>query len=128
LSITAKNCQLDNSAPDHFGINDCISEAVGFHFLSMKSDKLKEFVKLQTSLHTERSIISRRLDEINEALGSIQPPSLSAANVSYTDNTAAGRKTRRGPRRQLSAEAKARIAAAARKRWAKAKASGRNRL
>jgi hypothetical protein len=92
----------------------------------MKSDNLKQFVKLQSSLYAERDSIRQRLNEINRALGSIQPPSLSPAGGASTSIRTTGR--RRTGRRQMSPEAKARIAAAARRRWAKAKAAGRNHL
>ena len=90
----------------------------------MKSDTLREFLRLRNSLHAERDSIRQRLNEINNALGSIQSPSLSlidGATSSRKEGASSGR-------RQMSAAAKARIAAAAGKRWAKAKAAGRNRL
>lgn len=89
----------------------------------MKSDSLREFLKLRNSLHAERDSIQQRLNQINVALGSIQAPSLS-----LIDGATSSRKERQTGRRRMSAAAKARIAAAARKRWAKAKAAGRNRL
>jgi hypothetical protein len=79
----------------------------------MKSDVLKQFVMLRSSLQKERSEIQARLQEIEAALG---------------DEMKAGARQGRVPapvklRRRMSAAGRARIIAAAKARWARWKAA-----
>ena len=98
----------------------------------MKPDSLKEYIKLRNDLTTERGRIQERLAQINEALGDIQPPALSVVDGATSTRrelagSARGGKRRKG-RKQMSPEARARLAESARKRWAKAKAAGQTSL
>lgn len=69
----------------------------------MKSDSLKQYVNLRQSLTAEKTRLEARLKAINEALGI----------ASGAGSTGAG------GARNMSAEARARIAAAQKRRWAK---------
>jgi hypothetical protein len=89
----------------------------------MKIDNLKEFARLRKNLIEERESIESRLNQINGALGELQ----GAAAVSGTPAPASASKGgRRGGRRQLSAEARARIAEAQKARWASARKKSGN--
>lgn len=93
-------------------------------FQKMKNDSLRNFVKLRHQLATERETLGARLREINEALGELPLPSLSA--ISGTPGGMATERvvSRRVGRRTMSAAARARIAAAQRARWAASRQSG----
>ena len=104
----------------------------------MRNDNLKLYVRLRRELTAEKEAIESKLKQINEALGEVPLPSLSAVQggTGHTDREApvlrgvAGHQGngRRGGRRRMSAAGKARLAEAARKRWAAAKRAGRSRL
>ena len=98
----------------------------------MKTDSVKEYIKLRNELTTERGRIQERLNQINEALGDLTPPALSAVDGATTTpaelaGSSRGGKRRKG-RKKLSPEARARLAESARNRWVKAKASGKSSL
>lgn len=95
----------------------------------MKTDSLREYVSIRNSLLKERQQIQERIRALDEALGALPVPSMSAVDGATTSEkeTAPARRPRKGKRR-MSPEARQRIAAAARARWANAKKSGRNRL
>jgi hypothetical protein len=121
----------------------------------MKSDHLKQFVMLRSSLQKERSEIQARLQEIEAALGNDmntearkgQAPAklrrrmsaagrariIAAAKARWARWKAAkaakpGAKKRAVRKKVFSAAARARLSAAAKARWAKAKASGKKTL
>ena len=95
----------------------------------MKTDSLREYVSIRNSLLKERQQIQERIRALDEALGALPAPSMSAVDGATTSEkeTSTARRPRKGKRR-MSPEARERIAAAARARWANAKKSGRNRL
>lgn len=77
----------------------------------MNSDKIKEFASLRRALEQEKADIEGQLDAINEALGT---------NGGVAEAPVVGRVAPpKIARRQMSAAAKKRIAAAQRVRWAK---------
>ena len=99
----------------------------------MKTDSLREYVSIRNSLLKEQQEIQQRLRSLDEALGALPAPSQSAidgATSSAKEMRGGGRGTgrRRKAKRSMSPEARARIAEAARKRWAAAKRAGRSRL
>jgi len=99
----------------------------------MKPDSLSEFARLRSALHQERLDLRHRLEQIDAALSRAQPPSLSSlegAAPAPAVNAPAQRAAKKGPKRsgKMSAATRARIAEAARKRWASARAAGRNKL
>jgi hypothetical protein len=73
----------------------------------MKSDSLKKYIAMRQSLTAEKARLEARLKAINEALG---------------ESSSAPAKGRRGGPRFMSAEARARISAAQKARWAKLRA------
>lgn len=81
----------------------------------MKTDSLQQFVKLHRQLSEERSTLQARLRQIEEALGTLSPVSLAAAQGASPAPKAA---PAAGGKRKMSAEGRARIAAAQRARWA----------
>lgn len=96
------------------------------------TDSLKEYVSIRNSLLKERQQVQERLAALNEALGALPTPSMSAIDGAIS-SPAETRRGRRGGgkktrRRQMSPEGRARIAAAARERWAKSRSEGRARL
>ena len=95
----------------------------------MKTDSLREYVSIRNSLLNERQQIQTRLRSLNEALGSLPAPSQSAIDGATTSLKELGGRPRAGKsKRRMNPEARARIAEAARKRWAAARKAGRNRL
>ena len=79
-------------------------------------DDIKKFINLQKALVQERATIQARLQQINQALSGSSGPAASA--VAKKRGRPKG--VKRG-KRTMSAEARARIAEAQKKRWAKAK-------
>lgn len=97
----------------------------------MPLDAIKQFVSLRDSLLKERSEIRNRLDDINKALGGESPIAFekpAGSEVAFPFGEQQEVSARRRRRRRMSPEARARIAEAARKRWAKAKAAGKKTL
>jgi hypothetical protein len=123
----------------------------------MKSDVLKQFVRLRSSLQKERSVIQARLQEIEAALGDemkaetqkgqVQAPVklrrkmsaagrariIAGAKARWARWKAAkagkpGAKKKAARRKVFSAAARARLSALAKARWAKARASGKKTL
>lgn len=90
----------------------------------MRNDSLRNFIKLRHQLATERETLGARLREINEALGELPLPSLSAISGTPEEMTTEQGVSRRGGKRTMSAAARARIAAAQRARWAASRQSG----
>jgi hypothetical protein len=84
----------------------------------MKTDSLQQFVKLRNELSQEKSSLETRLSQINEALGDLLGTPAAAtpsAAVSFVPRpTESGKKGKR----TMSPEARARIAAAQKARWA----------
>ena len=77
---------------------------------------IKKFVALQQALVEEQATLQARLKQINNALS--ETPVLAATTAAKKSRPGkAGRKAKR----TMSPEARARIAAAQRRRWAKAK-------
>jgi hypothetical protein len=89
----------------------------GYIQKQISTDSLQQFVKLRRELTEERGRIQERLSQINEALGE-----LSGGQAAAGEPTGVGlitRKLGRPPgKRTMSPEARARIAAAQRARWA----------
>jgi hypothetical protein len=83
-------------------------------------NSLQQFVRLHRELTAERGTLEARLRMINEALGEMPLPSLSAVGGASGQSISPAGTTQRG-RRTMSAAARARIAAAQRARWAKQK-------
>lgn len=79
----------------------------------MKQDALKQYLSARTALLTEKSHLETRLREIDEALGEAEIPK-------HGPMHAVASPLRR--RRKMSAAGRARIAGAARARWAKIRA------
>jgi hypothetical protein len=79
----------------------------------MRIDSLQQFVKLRRQLTEEKSSIEAQLREINKALGEAPLPSLSAI-----EGAGQSAPTAKSGKRTMSPEARARIAAAQRARWA----------
>lgn len=94
-----------------------ILPAMQIPFGEMKSADLGEFVKLRRQLSEEKTMIEHRLRLINEALGEMPLPSLSPLQGVIAPSNQEQRRRGRGTR---SPEARARMAAAQRKRWAAA--------
>lgn len=86
--------------------------------LKMKTDNLTKFVTLRRRLTEERLSLQSRIKQLDEALGAITPVSMSAVDVAIAN---AGAASPRKGKRTMSSEARARIAAAQRARWAKQK-------
>ena len=86
----------------------------------MRTNKISEFIKLRRQLSEERGTIESRLRELDEALSGMPLPSLAVVGGATGETASAPRGGRRG-RRRMPAEARARIAAAQRARWAKQK-------
>src|SRR5688572_12418835 len=84
----------------------------------MRTDSLQEFVKLRRQLAEEKATIEKRLSQINEALGELPAASSGRAPTSALSSVAPARASGGGGKRQMSPEARARIAEAQRKRWA----------
>jgi hypothetical protein len=86
----------------------------------MRTDNLQQFVKLRRQLTEEKASIERRLQQINEALGGLDSiaPAAATTKGSGSDRGGAKAKAGKGGKRQMSAEARARIAEAQRRRWA----------
>ena len=85
----------------------------------MPKDSLQQFAAIRDSLTRERETLQSRLTAITAALaGEVPAPLSKSGPVSPSGKSG----------RTMSAAAKARIAAAARRRWKKAKAAGKNRL
>jgi hypothetical protein len=78
----------------------------------MKHDSLKQYVSLRQSLTAEKARLEARLRDINAALG--------GTSGGAAGKTGAGK---RGGKRHMSAEARALISAAQKKRWAKVRAA-----
>lgn len=66
-------------------------------------------------------------DRINQAISALQGGARRPGRPRGTATASSGN-GRRGGRRRLSADARRKIAEAAKRRWAKAKAAGKNRL
>src|SRR5258708_5052939 len=64
----------------------------------MRIDSLQQFIKLRRELTREREEVARRLAQINEALGEMSPPSLSAAPGPSEQSTPASKPVRSGGR------------------------------
>ena len=95
----------------------------------MKTDSLREYVSIRNSLLQEKQQIQERLRALDEALGALPTPSMSVIDgATSTNKELRPRGKQRKKKRQMSAEARERIAAAARARWATAKKAGRKRL
>ena len=95
----------------------------------MKTDSLREYVSIRNSLLNEKQQIQARLRALDEALGSLPTPSMSIIDgATTTKKELRPRGSQLKPNRQMSPEARERIAAAARARWAAAKKAGRKRL
>jgi len=82
----------------------------------MATDPLKDYLKLRKSLAAEADKLRKRLAEIEAVLG--EPAK--AAPAKAAARTAAPKKNAK-KKRTLSPEARAKIAAAQKRRWAKAK-------
>jgi hypothetical protein len=83
----------------------------------MRTSTVQQFIRLRRELTAERETIQTRLREINEALGEMPAGSTAPSQPSTGAEITRGR----GGRRTMSAEGRARIAAAQRARWAKQK-------
>ena len=79
----------------------------------MRNDSLQEFIKLHRQLTEEKASLEKRLQQINEALGE-----MSSAPSAPSSPSAARAGKKGSGKRQMSAEARARIAEAQRRRWA----------
>jgi len=77
----------------------------------MRTDYIQQFVKLRRELLGEKGSLEQRLSQINDALGEV-------ATVPARILTAPAEKPQTSGKRQMSPQARARIAAAQRKRWA----------
>jgi hypothetical protein len=84
----------------------------------MKTDSLQQFVTLRRQLTQERDQLQNRLRSINEALGELQGITASPAAANAGTETNGAPSTGRGGKRTMSPEARARIAAAQKARWA----------
>jgi hypothetical protein len=84
----------------------------------MRTVRIDQFVKLRQQLSAERETLQARLRDINEAFGEMPLPSLAPIEGASGVTADGSRQGRRG-RRRMSPEARARIAAAQRARWAK---------
>jgi len=71
-----------------------------------------------------RAELQRKLDAVNAVIADMTGSSAQAAPITPTRST----NGRKSVKRKMSAAGRARIAAAARLRWKKAKAAGKNRL
>lgn len=78
----------------------------------MRNDSLQQFVKLHRQLTEEKSTLEARLRQINEALGGLEGAPASAGPSRPAPSRG------RGGKRNMSPEARERIAAAQRARWA----------
>ena len=98
--------------------------------MKRERDPLKQYISLRESLRKEQQQILAKLGAINQALGSMesgapQVPQPAVSPAAWPGPTAARRAKRKF---KMSPEARARIAEAARKRWAKARRAGKNKL
>src|SRR5436189_5927494 len=66
----------------------------------MRIDSLQQFIKLRDALTQERDTVSRRLAQINEALGELPSPSQSAVRGVTEQRSAPARSARRTGGRQ----------------------------
>eukprot|EP01023_Acetabularia_acetabulum_P049716 TRINITY_DN53183_c0_g1_i1.p2 TRINITY_DN53183_c0_g1~~TRINITY_DN53183_c0_g1_i1.p2 ORF type:complete len:113 (+),score=20.63 TRINITY_DN53183_c0_g1_i1:1-339(+) len=88
--------------------------------------KLAKFKALREAITKERTMIEMRLREINDALGASSTSASEAGNVREKTRSKKTTPKKRG-KRKMSAEARAKIAAAQKKRWAKAKNAKRKK-
>jgi hypothetical protein len=86
----------------------------------MRNDSLQEFIKLRRQLTEEKASIEKRLQQINQALGAIDSTP-SGGSSGQAQQPQASPAKRAGGKRQMSPEARARIAEAQRRRWAERK-------
>ena len=84
----------------------------------MRTTSLQQFIRLRRDLTAERETLQVRLQAINEAMGEMPLPSLAPIQGATSQSASGATRGRRG-RRTMSPEARARIAAAQRARWAK---------
>lgn len=82
----------------------------------MNYNRLKQYVAFREALQEEKANLESRLQKVNEALGISSEPAAPSPNRAPAPRRAGG-----GRRRVMSEEAKARIAAAQRARWARIK-------
>ena len=87
----------------------------------MRTTSLQQFIRLRRDLTAERETLQSRLQAINEALGEIPLPSSAPMEGAIGQSTSGGGTRDRRGKRTMSPEARARIAAAQRARWAKQK-------
>ena len=90
------------------------------------TDFLKAYVEARAKLQQEKSTIESRLRDINEVFQAAGMPAAVVARVRRGRPASAPTMKRR--KRRMSREARAKMAAAAKARWAKAKAAGRKKL
>jgi hypothetical protein len=86
----------------------------------MRTTSLQQFIRLRRDLTAERDTLQSRLQAINEALGQSHPGSEIVTAAAFRPSASGETRGRRG-KRTMSPEARARIAAAQRARWAKQK-------
>jgi hypothetical protein len=86
----------------------------------MARDLIKDYVAARMALHQEKERISQRLAEIDQVLGSAdEAPAAKPAPASTVAKVAPAKSAKPKKRGKMSAEGRARIAAAQKKRWAK---------
>ena len=90
------------------------------------TDILKTYLDARTKLQQEKNTLESRLRDINKVLQSDSMPAVAITPVRRGRPASAPTIKRR--KRRMSPEARARMAAAAKARWAKAKAAGKKKL
>jgi hypothetical protein len=93
-------------------------QALSVYSAMMKRDALQQFVKLRASLENEKTQLEARLRAVNAALG--------ANDTTGRPDAVSSQKKRSGGKvkKPMSAETKAKLAEAQRRRWAKRKGRG----
>ena len=94
---------------------------------SPMTDIVKAYVQLRNKLAAEKASIESRLEKLNAALKSAAAPMPAAVAVVAAVATKSV-KPGKIKRRKISAEGRAKMAAAAKARWAKRKAAGKRTL
>src|SRR5688572_4013379 len=87
----------------------------------MRTTSLQQFIRLRRDLTAERETLQARLNDINAALGEMPLPSSAPIEGVIGQSPSGGATRDRRGKRTMSPEARARIAAAQRARWAKQK-------
>jgi len=98
----------------------------GAYTWACMTDILKAYLGIRTKLQQEKSSLESRLRDINKVLQAAAVPAAAVAPVRRGRPATAPAIKRR--KRRMSPEARAKMAVAAKARWAKAKAAGKKRL